>query len=104
LLGESCSPPKSGLLDYFWHDLAGERGCFVTLEYGTYNLEKLLTASCEEQRYHNSYGQNLGQRTIHHASVTALHDFFYPKDHVWRELVLFRAGQVITMALQGVLA
>ncbi|MCI0508217.1 MAG: M14 family metallopeptidase [Gammaproteobacteria bacterium] len=103
LLGESCSPPKSGLVDYFWHDLIGGRGCFVTLEYGTYSLEKLLTVSCEEQRYHNSYGQNLEQRTINHAAVTAIHDFFYPKDHVWRELVLFRAGQVITMALQGIL-
>ena len=103
LLGESCSPPKSGLLDYFWHNLIGDRGCFVTLEYGTYSLEKLLTFSCEEQRYHNSYGQNLQQRTIHHASVSALRDFFYPQDDTWRELVLFRAGQVIGLALQGIL-
>lgn len=102
LLGESCSPPKSGLLDYFWHDLVGDRGCFVTLEYGTYSLDKLLTVSCEEQRYHNSYHQDLKQRDVDHPTATALQDFFYPSDPTWQELVLFRAGQVITMALRGI--
>jgi hypothetical protein len=103
LLGESCSPPKSGLLDYFWHKFIGDRGCFVTLEYGTYSLDRLLTASCEEQRYHNSYDQAIEQRDINHNSVAALQDFFYPKDQSWQELVLFRAGQVINLALRGIL-
>jgi len=101
LLGESCSPPKSGLLDYFWHDLVGDRGCFITLEYGTYSLDKLLTVSCEEQRYHNGYGNNLNQRDVSHSTVTALQNFFYPRNSTWQELVLFRAGQVINMALRG---
>jgi len=101
LLGESCSPPKNGLLDYFWHALVGNRGCFITLEYGTYSLEKLLTVSCEEQRYHNSYSNNLNQRDINHSTVTALQNFFYPRNPSWQELVLFRAGQVISMALRG---
>lgn len=102
LLGESCSPPKTGLLDYFWHDLVGDRGCFVTLEYGTYSLNKLLAVSCEEQRYHNSYSQDLKQRDLSHPTVSALHDFFYPREPIWQELVLFRAGQVISMALRGI--
>jgi hypothetical protein len=102
LLGESCSAPKTGLLDFFWHDLLGNRGCFVTLEYGTYSTDKLLGLSCDEQRYHNSYGRDSGRRKLDHPTVTSLHDFFYPADPAWRELVLFRAGQVLELALQGI--
>lgn len=101
LLGESCSAPKTGLLDYFWHSLVGDRGCFVTLEYGTYSLDDLLNRSAEEQRYHNSYGSDLHRRNISFAAVSQMRDFFYPREQFWQELVLFRAGQVIRMALQG---
>jgi predicted deacylase len=101
LLGESCSPPKTGLLDYFWHKLVGERGCFVTLEFGTYALEKLVYLSCMEQRYYIRNSQGDKPRDLDHSSVIALRDFFYPRDEIWRELVLFRSGQIITLALQG---
>lgn len=101
LLGESCSPPKSGLLDYFWHELIGERGCFVTLEFGTYAIDKLLTLLVEEQRYFISCQNNSQPRDLSHPSVNALHDFFYPQDPTWRELILFRATQIISLALQG---
>lgn len=103
LLGDACSPPKTGLLDYFWHQLMGERGCFVTLEYGTDHLEKLLSVSIDEQRYHNSYAEHLATRDIEQPVVRALQTFFYPQDPTWRELVLFRAGQVFSLALQGLL-
>ncbi len=101
LLGESCSAPKTGLLDYYWHRLMADRGCFVTLEFGTYPLPGLLGFSCEEQRYHI---QQLGQgqaRSVQHPAVTGLRDFFYPLDSSWRELVLFRAGQIICLAIKG---
>ena len=101
MLGESCSPPKTGLLDYFWHKLLGERGCFVTLEFGTYSLESLLVHSCEEQRYHTSLGATARKRDLSVASVQALHNFFYPAEQSWRELVLFRAGQIMGLAIQG---
>ena len=103
LLGESCSPVKTGLLDYFWHTLVGNRGCFVTLEYGTYALHKLITLVCEEQRYHNAYTADLTQRNIEHETVKSLRDFFYPQNNTWSELVIFRAGQIINLALQGIL-
>lgn len=104
LLGESCSAPKTGLLDFFWHALVADRGCFVTLEYGTYSLDKLISLSCAEQRYHNSYQRDWQHRDINHPSVIALRDFFYPQDQTWQQLVLFRAGQVINLALQGMRA
>lgn len=102
LLGQSFSPPKTGLLDYFWHQLVGDRGCFVTLEFGTYDLDELLLLTCEEQRYHNSYGGDWHKRDVHHASVTALHRFFYPRDEKWQTLLLKRTHKIIELALQGV--
>ena len=101
LLGESCSPPKTGLLDFFWHALIGDRGCFVTLEFGTYELDELLLLSCEEQRYYNSCGKDNQQRDINNEAVILLRDFFYPQDYRWRELVLLRAREIITLALRG---
>lgn len=103
LLGESCSPPKTGLLDYFWHELVGARGCFVTLEYGTYPLNGLLQSLCEEQRYYNDTRRETALRDIDHQSVISLREFFYPRDRLWQELVLFRAGQVIQLAMQGLM-
>jgi len=103
LLGESYSPPKTGLLDYFWHQLIEDRGCFVTLEFGTYPLQELLVCTCGEQRYHNSYDGNLHLRDIYHDSVTALHKFFYPRDEKWQSLILNRAQLIIELAIQGVL-
>ena len=50
-LGESVSAPKIGLLDYFWHRLIGERGSFVTLEFGTYAADAMLHVLIDEQRY-----------------------------------------------------
>jgi len=101
LLGESYSPPKTGLLDYFWHTLIGDRGCFVTLEFGTYELDKLLTLLCEEQRYHNSYRQDWRQRDIQHPAVLRLHEFFYPRDEQWQVLIQNRAQTVIELAVRG---
>ena len=103
LLGESCSPPKDGLLDYFWHALLGERGCFITLEYGTFALDELLRVSCVEQRYHNSYGQMIQKRDLSDPSVVELREFFYPQDNSWRRQVLIRAEQIISLAVQGIL-
>ena len=102
LLGESISTAKTGLQDYFWHDLVGDRGCFVTLEFGTYSLDQLLSVSIEEQRYQNSCGNKSDRRNINHVSVVAMQKFFYPQESTWQEQVLFRADQVIGMALRGI--
>ena len=102
LLGQSYSPPKTGLLDYFWHQLVGDRGCFVTLEFGTYALDELLLLTCEEQRYYNSYGGDWHKRDISHPAVIALHNFFYPRDNKWQRLILKRAQQIVELALQGI--
>jgi hypothetical protein len=101
LLGESCSAPKHGLLDYYWHDLIQDRGCFITLENGTYSVTRLITALLREQVFHNSLktGQNRDLTSPH---ILNLKTFFYPYEESWKQQVIFRARQVISMALTGI--
>ena len=103
LLGESCSGPKLGLLDYYWHDLIGERGCFVTLEFGTYSFAQLLSGLRVEQVYHNSYERDVSLRDLDHPSIVGLRQFACPGDISWRQMVLFRGRQIVSLALQGLM-
>ncbi|MDH3327514.1 MAG: M14 family metallopeptidase [Gammaproteobacteria bacterium] len=100
-LGDSCSTVKEGLIDYHWHSVMGERGCFVTLEFGTYSLEQLLTTLFKEQLYHNSLVDTALSRDIDNVTVRALKDFFYPMEKSWQQQVLFRGRQVVSIALKG---
>ncbi|MBB3047159.1 hypothetical protein FHR99_001395 [Litorivivens lipolytica] len=100
-LGESVSAPKIGLLDYFWHRLMGDRGSFVTLEFGTYAADEMLHVLIDEQRYHRQCRDGHINRDQNHPAVAALRDFFYPQDTNWQQSVLLRARQVITLALEG---
>lgn len=101
VLGESVSAPKTGLIDYFWHKLMGERGCFVTLEFGTYSSEAMMQALIAEQRYVRRCREGAEERDLTHPDVVALRDFFYPADKSWRQAVLLRARQVVELAIAG---
>jgi hypothetical protein len=101
LLGESCSAPKLGLLDYHWHKVMGDRGCFITLEYGTYPVEHLISELLREQIYQNTLPE--GQvRDINSPIVQQMKDFFYPQELSWQQQVLFRSRQIINLALVGI--
>lgn len=102
-LGESVSACKQGLLDFHWHRLMGERGCFVTLEFGTYAGERLLRSLINEQVLHNRWTQSGAARDLHHEQVQQLKRFFSPAESSWQQQVLFRARQVVSLALQGML-
>jgi len=99
--GESVSSVKSGLLDFFWHRQLGGRGCFVTLEFGTYPQESLLLTLLQEQRYQSDLLKADAVRDLDNHFVRALLDFFYPRDRSWKQQVIFRGRQVISMALEG---
>lgn len=103
-LGESVSGCKQGLLDFHWHRLMGERGCFVTLEFGTYAGERLLRSLINEQLLHNRLAASGAARDIHHEQIQQLKRFFYPAEISWQQQVLFRGRQVVSLALQGMLA
>lgn len=102
-LGESVSGVKQGLIDYHWFNVIGDRGCFVTLEFGTYSLDGLLLNSINEQAYQNRLLQSGEQRDIQHDIVQQLKQFFYPQEISWQQQVLFRGRQIISMALEGIL-
>ena len=103
VLGESVSSLKQGLLDYHWHRVIGDRGCFVTLEFGTYAPNRLLASLINEQRLHNGTTKKAEAREINHEVVQALKQFFYPEETSWQQQVLFRGRQIIAMALSGIL-
>lgn len=103
VLGESVSSLKQGLVDYHWHRVIGERGCFVTLEFGTYASSRLLMAMINEQVLHNRVVQSGAARDIGHEHIQQLKRFFYPAETSWQQQVLFRGRQIASMALQGIM-
>ncbi|MGZ8153201.1 MAG: DUF2817 domain-containing protein [Methylovulum sp.] len=97
-LGTSTSVPKTGLLDYAWHDIMNGHSCYVTLEFGTYRTHQLFEVLLQD---HLLWAQpdNLSARAAHRE---VMRHHFCPDDTAWREMVLFRARQVITQGLRGV--
>ena len=100
LLGESSSAPKLGLLDFYWHNIIQDRGCFITLEFGTYPVEQLISTLWFEQQYQLSL--QVGEpRKLDESRVLAMRNFFYPFEASWQQQVLFRSRQVVNLALIG---
>ncbi|MDO9267848.1 MAG: DUF2817 domain-containing protein [Methylobacter sp.] len=96
LLGTSSSVPKTGLLDYAWHAIMNDRSCYITLEFGTFSTDQLFETLLRD---HQLWAQpDNGQARLEHSKVMRRH--FCPNDQAWREMVLFRARQVIAQGLQ----
>ncbi len=96
--GNSSSVPKFGLLDYAWYPAIGDKGCFVTLEFGTYSVAEMLRVLREE----NFYWHQPVDSTEKRYAQQRLRDYFYPAKKDWQEMILFRSAQVIAQALQGI--
>lgn len=104
LLGTSTSPPKRGLTDYFWHGLAGDHGCMLTLEFGTWRFQEILDALRDDHWLASTvrrcddidWGARL-TRTV----KARLRRAFYPDTLDWQEMVLFRGRQVMRQAFEG---
>lgn len=94
--GDSSSVPKLGLLDYQWHRLMQERGCFITLEFGSYRTEALFDVILQDHRSWHKADKAAIQK-----SAQAMKEHFCPEDAYWRELVIVKARQVIQLALEG---
>jgi hypothetical protein len=97
LLGTSSSVPKLGLLDYAWHTIMNERSCYITLEFGTYRTEQLFEVLLRDHQLWAQSGNDFARRE--HSQLMRQH--FCPDDKAWKEMVLFRARQVISQALRG---
>ncbi|MFA5983413.1 MAG: DUF2817 domain-containing protein [Methylococcaceae bacterium] len=99
-LGTSFSVPKLGLLDYAWHNIMNQSSCYVTLEFGTFRTDQLFEVLLHDHQLWAQKG-NLKAR-LEHSEHMRRH--FCPDDPFWKELVLFRARQVISQALAGLAA
>lgn len=99
-LGTSSSVPKIGLMDYVWHGIMNSRSCHVTLEFGTYSTNQLFEVLLKDHQLWAQTDNNSAR--MEHSKHMRQH--FYPDDEAWKALVLFRARQVISQALQGLSA
>jgi len=98
LLGTSSSVPKTGLLDFAWHAVMNERSCYITLEFGTFRTHELFEVLLHDHLLWAQTGNDDARRE--HRELMRHH--FCPDDTAWKEMVLFRARQVIMQALRGV--
>ena len=99
LLGTSSSVPKTGLLDYVWHEVMNARSCYITLEFGTFRTHELFEILLEDHLLWRRADENKAA-CLAHSKVMRQH--FCPNEQAWREMVLFRGRQVITQALSGI--
>ncbi len=100
--GDCCSVPKTGLVDYAFHEVMGPRSAYVTLEFGTYPMAELLRCLREDHRVRKP-----GQAPFSHPDSERVRrqllQQFYPAEPQWQTMVLFRGRQVIQMACQGLM-
>ena len=94
--GESFSVPLNGLQDYRWHALMAERGCFLTLEYGSYPVEHLFRVLLDDHLYWHQLGKNAADTP----QRLAMLEHFCPQDVLWQQAVLFRGWQYVSRVLE----
>lgn len=99
-LGNSVSGVKDGLVDGWWERALGEKLCFVTLECGTDSFANMLAVLRAEHMLHARGPVDWNDPQVQQVKQ-ALRMHFCPPRRDWRELVLFRARQVIAQALAG---
>ena len=102
LAGTSSSVPKLGLMDYAWHQIMGDDSCFVTLEYGSYGTKLLFDCILADHRLHATNAiEAIAETAQYRAVKQQLQRHFCPPDQQWQQMVIWRARQVIQLALTG---
>ena len=98
-LGSSSSVPKQGLIDYLWQRQLADRVCFVTLEFGSYSIEKMFEVLRQDNFHHANASVWEEDKIPPHKQ--AIRDVFYPATADWQEMILMRGRQCVGQALQG---
>ena len=93
--GDSFSQPKHGLLDYRWHPLMEASGCYLTLEFGTYSSNALLSVLCGEHVFWSAGAPASVQDAAYLAIRNSILQHFCPRDLLWQQAVVFKAWQVL---------
>ena len=97
-LGTSSSVEKTGLAEFGWEAMLGERVTFVAVEYGTFppaNGLRVLRQDHWLYAHRNVDWNDAQTRRI--KSDIRLH--FAPRSVDWQEMVLFRARQIVRQGL-----
>lgn len=98
--GESFSVSKKGLLDYAWHPLMKDKGCFLTLEFGTCGTISLFQSLIEESQLWNKSDNHVRESDYLDRAKHIMLRHFFPQDLLWQQSVLFRAEQVFYHSLR----
>ncbi len=103
--GDSCSIPLTGLMDYLWHAAMRADGMYLTLEYGTYSVMRMLEVLRRDHWLYAQAGNDLPDFSAREAQTirAELREFFNPDSALWRESVLFRARHIIRTGWQRLL-
>ncbi len=101
LLGTSASVPKHGTAGTdFWQRHFGPRAVYVALEFGTFSPEQGRGPMREDHVLHARGAVDWVDPETQRIK-RALKRHFFPDTRPWREMVLFRSRQVLSLALQG---
>ena len=98
--GASFSVPKSGLLDYRWHQVMSDNSCFLTLEFGSYNTDHLFDVIIEDHQLWYKQQQHHQPASTMTQQRQRMFEHFCPGDIYWRHSVLVKSWQVAHRLLQ----
>ena len=93
--GDSSSVAKFGLQDYFWQQLMGDQGCYLTLEFGSYSIDALFEVILND---HLIWRNPNATETIQ-LQQQAMMNHFCPSDNYWQQLILVQAAQTLQRLL-----
>jgi predicted deacylase len=98
--GASFSVPKSGLMDYCFHQIMRDKGFFLTLEFGTYGTAALFEVLFSE----HAFWKETTPSTLHESGYLVhrqrMIEHFCPDDALWQQAVLFKAWQVFSRIIR----
>jgi len=94
-LGLSYSVPKLGLLDYRWHLLMLNHGCFLTLEFGTLGTDSLFDVLLNEHLFWYKNSPISADCNSYKKHRRAMLEHFCPQDTLWQQAALFRSWQLV---------
>jgi hypothetical protein len=90
----------TGLGPQRWEELLGERGTIATLEYGTRSRWTMFSVLRADHWLHAYTNVDWGAAETRRIKA-AIKDAYFPDSATWREMVLFRARQVLRQAGHG---
>ena len=99
-MGTSSSVPKVGLSQQGWQRLLGDRVTFVTLEFGTYAMDRGRRALREDHWLHNRGPFEWDNPEVQRIK-TQIRRHFFPDSDDWKEMVLVRGRQIVRQAVLG---